>query len=133
MGNRRRMDSAVTLLPQPDSPNRPTVSLAPTLNDTPSTGATRLPWLRNSTLRLVTSSMVRLFLTVQLRIEYFPHAIAKQIEAQHHGEDRHARPQGQRRIGIQIGLGNMQHGAPTRIFRLGSQAEVGQTRFRDDG
>ena len=34
---RRRIDSAVTLLPHPDSPTTPTVSPTPTLNDTPST------------------------------------------------------------------------------------------------
>ena len=34
---RRRMDSAVTLLPHPDSPTTPTVSPAWTVNDTPST------------------------------------------------------------------------------------------------
>src|SRR5215217_1274077 len=36
-GRRRMIDSAVTLLPQPDSPTIPSVSPAPTSNDTPST------------------------------------------------------------------------------------------------
>src|SRR5215203_4164382 len=36
-GSRRMIDSAVTLLPQPDSPTIPSVSPAPTSNDTPST------------------------------------------------------------------------------------------------
>ncbi|PLY57062.1 hypothetical protein HBH1_04692 [Herbaspirillum sp. BH-1] len=57
MGNRRRMDSAVTLLPQPDSPSRPTVSSLPSEKETPSTGATRRPWLRNSIFSLSISSM----------------------------------------------------------------------------
>ena len=36
----RSTDMAVTLLPEPDSPTRPSVSPRPTVNDTPSTAVT---------------------------------------------------------------------------------------------
>ena len=39
-GSSRMIDSAVTLLPQPDSPTMPSVSPAWTSNDTPSTART---------------------------------------------------------------------------------------------
>ncbi len=43
VGNRRRIDSAVTVLPEPDSPTMPTRSWRPTDSRTPLTART-VPW-----------------------------------------------------------------------------------------
>src|SRR5690606_32489871 len=52
-GNRRMMDWAVTLLPQPDSPTIPRVSPAFSENETPSTARTRPSSVSNSVTRLL--------------------------------------------------------------------------------
>src|SRR5258708_23760503 len=53
---RRMSDSAVTDLPQPDSPTRPSVSPAASSNDTPSTAWTTPSRVKNCVLRSLTSS-----------------------------------------------------------------------------
>ena len=53
---RRINDSAVTDLPDPDSPTMATVSPRPTPNDTPRTACTTRSVLRNSTARSLTAS-----------------------------------------------------------------------------
>ena len=52
----RISDSAVTDLPDPDSPTMATVSPRPTVNDTPRTAATTRSVVRNSTARPATAS-----------------------------------------------------------------------------
>ena len=54
-GMRRMSDSAVTLLPQPDSPTMPSVSPAATWNETPSTAWTTPSCVKNWVWRSVTS------------------------------------------------------------------------------
>ena len=56
---RRRTDSAVTLLPQPDSPTTPSVSPAATLYDTPSTARTVPAAVKKCVCRLSISSSGR--------------------------------------------------------------------------
>ena len=53
---RRMTDSALTLLPQPDSPTRATVSPGRTSHDTPSTARTTPPEVVNWVCRSRTSS-----------------------------------------------------------------------------
>src|SRR5947207_15556080 len=55
-GMRRRIDSAVTLLPQPDSPTIAKVSPGMTWNETPSTARTMPSRVKNQVLRSATSS-----------------------------------------------------------------------------
>src|SRR3954451_3276059 len=59
-GTRRSTDSAVTLLPQPDSPTIAKVSPGMTWNDTPSTARTMPSRVKNQVLRSATSSNGRL-------------------------------------------------------------------------
>ncbi len=56
MRTRPRMASALMLLPQPDSPTRPTVSPGAMAKLTPSTAWTSPSWLSNLTARSVTLS-----------------------------------------------------------------------------
>src|SRR5260221_10382245 len=53
---RRISDSAVTDLPQPDSPTMPSVSPAASSNETPSTACTTPSRVKNCVLRSLTSS-----------------------------------------------------------------------------
>jgi hypothetical protein len=53
---RRRRESDVTLLPQPDSPTMASVSPRPTENDTPSTARTTPSRVKKCVFRLCTSS-----------------------------------------------------------------------------
>jgi len=52
----RMSESAVTDLPQPDSPTMPSVSPAASSNDTPSTARTTPSRVKNCVLRSLTSS-----------------------------------------------------------------------------
>ena len=61
MRTRPRMASALMLLPQPDSPTRPTVSPSSMAKLTPSTAWTAPSWLSNVTARSVTFSRLSPF------------------------------------------------------------------------
>src|ERR1700694_1335126 len=52
-------ESALTLLPQPDSPTRPSASPSPSVKDTPLTALTTPSWVKNCVRRSVTSSSGR--------------------------------------------------------------------------
>ena len=52
LGTSRRIEAAVTLLPQPDSPTSPSVRPASIVNDTPSTARTSPASVSNPTFRL---------------------------------------------------------------------------------
>ena len=58
-GIKRMSESALTLLPQPDSPTRPSASPSPSVNDTPLTALTTPSWVKNCVRRSVTSSSGR--------------------------------------------------------------------------
>ena len=61
------IESAVTLLPLPDSPTIPNVSPASSENETPSTALTTPSWVLKCVLRLFTSSIAN-GLLLRLRV-----------------------------------------------------------------
>src|SRR6185312_10461319 len=86
IGTRRKIELAVTLLPQPDSPTRPTVRPCSMLKDTPSTAckspaSVRKPTFRSSTSRSATRSLVLLLQGLELLL----HAVEVLIGVRVHG------------------------------------------------
>src|ERR1700749_534603 len=82
-GISRRIDIAVTDLPQPDSPTIPSVSPALMWNDTPSTARTTPSGVPKCVCRLSTSSSGMSEALGQPRIERVAHPITQQVHRQH--------------------------------------------------
>src|SRR5215467_660953 len=87
-----KIESEVTLLPQPDSPTTASVSPAATENDTPSTARTTPSRVKKCVLRsstsnraVVTSSPFHLLShpPCEARIERVAHTVAQQIHREH--------------------------------------------------
>src|SRR6185503_20773698 len=114
--------SAVTLLPEPDSPTQPTISPASIVRSTSSTavnGATTLP---NSTVRPSISSKA-MRLSLELRVEGVAQAVAHQVELQHGDQDRQAGEGDDPRCPLDELERVGQHRSPLRRRRLRAQAE----------
>src|SRR6266700_5112375 len=93
LGTRPMSESAVMLLPQPDSPTSASVSFRPSVNPTPRTAGYQVPPMRNSVVRSSTTragSALR-SLMAEPRIGRIAQAVAEHVEAQHDHEDRQAR------------------------------------------
>src|SRR3954462_6811707 len=87
---RRRIELAVTDLPQPLSPTTASVSPSATSNDTPSTARFTPSGVRKCVCRFSTSSnAISLETLREARIECVAHAIAQQVD----GEHRHRQEQ----------------------------------------
>src|SRR6476660_5739295 len=87
----RRIDIAVTDLPQPDSPTMPMVWPASTWNETPSTARTTPSSVAKCVCKFSTSnSAIRLDPLGQPRVERIPQPVAQQVHRQHRDaqEDR---------------------------------------------
>ena len=90
---RRMSDSAVTLLPQPDSPTIASVSPRPSANETPSTALT-VPRARvevASAESVAPRAAARWHQSRCARIERVAHRVAEEVGAEHHQADRDAR------------------------------------------
>src|SRR5471030_2981253 len=88
---RRRIDSALTLLPLPDSPTMPRHSRGCTAKLTSSTTVSQPVSPRNWTVRLSTASSGAISgLDLEARIEHVAQAIAEQVHAERGQADRGA-------------------------------------------
>src|SRR6185503_16322680 len=84
---RPRIENPVTVLPQPDSPTRPSTSPGRTSKLTPSTARTTPARVKKWVLRSWTSRV----LTLKARVEHVPEAVADQVDAHDGGEEGEAR------------------------------------------
>src|ERR1043166_9537083 len=138
----RRMLSAVTLLPLPDSPTTASVSPAWSVNDTPSTARTTPSSVKKWVWRSRTSSSVSV--TSRLpssfaperpaRIERVAQAVAEEVERHDREEDRAAGCEehpGERRQHALAARG-VQHVAPARGRGLHADAEEAQEHLTQD-
>src|SRR6202158_4534076 len=89
----RRMESAVTLLPLPDSPTTPTQSPSPMSIDTPSTAVTQPASTRNCTVRSRIESngaAATLVASLQARVQNIAQRVAEEIHAERRKTDGYA-------------------------------------------
>src|ERR1700678_3463474 len=132
---RRRIESALTLLPLPISPTTPRLSPSAMSNDTPSTAVLQPLSPRNWTVRSSTESSGAAIsaLALQSRIEDVAQAVAEQIEAQRGQSDAETRkqhhPPGFGRVVAAFG----DDGAPTRGRRRHADPEEAQRGFGENG
>src|SRR3954453_7922454 len=155
-GTRRRIDSAVALLPQPDSPTIAKVSPGMTWNETPSTARTMPSRVKNQVFSSATSSSGRpatasdnggaaaadgtvsaTALTPgsqaprKARIERVAQSVAKQVDRQHRHRQHDPREQHDV-IGDLKQAAPLGHDvAPARDGGRGAGAEKGQDRLCD--
>src|SRR5438067_7870869 len=90
LGTSRMMESAVMLLPHPDSPTSASVSWRSTVKLTLRMAACQRPSIRNSVVRLSTTSAGALFMP-KPRVGRVAQPIAEHVQSQHDNEDREAR------------------------------------------
>src|SRR3954447_16474134 len=127
-----RIESAVTLLPLPDSPTTPTQSPASTSSETSSIAVTQPVSTRNWTvrLRMARSGAIKSIASLQAGVEHVAERVAEQIEAQcgeadgDAGKQHHPPGLG----GIVAAFGD--DVAPACDRRLNTNAEKTERRFR---
>src|SRR5450755_1639993 len=93
--SRRRTERAVTLLPQPDSPTRPSVPPSSSRHETPSTARTVPARVSKSTRRASTSrsgaaAAMGSELACQPRVERVAKTVAKQVDGEHREREQDA-------------------------------------------
>src|ERR1041384_4080104 len=127
-------ESAVTLLPQPDSPTMPSVSPAATSNEMPLTAWTVPRWVWNSTRRPSTWRRAgELDPATQFGVEGFAEGVADQVEAERRDHDRDAGEDREPRCDLEVLIRARQHRAPLRPRGvLVAEAEEAQAGHVDD-
>src|SRR5919197_1177914 len=154
-GSRPRRASAVTLLPQPDSPTIPSVSPGPISNEIPLTACTVPPPVQKWTRRSSTLSNGSLrtaarrpapaeepedlplpepaHAAAELRVERLAQAVADQVEAEDGDHDRDPRDDGEERRRLEVVVHVGEHRPPLRRGRvLRAEAEEAEPRDVDD-
>src|SRR6266567_6413019 len=134
-GSRRIMDSAVTLLPQPDSPTIPTVSPACTDRLTPST-ARVMPssvtnWVRRSSTRRSASTMSHP--PGEARIEPVAQPVAHQVDREHGQREAGAGKKDRPGRARQEQPARGDHVAPSRDLRWHARAQEREPGLGEDG
>ena len=136
LGIRRRMDSAVTDLPQPDSPTMPSVSPRASSNDTPSTARTTPSSVSNWVCRSRTSRIAftaAVTSSRQPRVEPVAQPVAQKVHRQHgDGEERAGNQDGPGRD-LEEGAALGDDVAPARHFRRHAGAQEAQARLDQHG
>ena len=135
-GISRISESAVMLLPQPDSPTIARVSPAATSKSTPSTALT-MPWrVKNQAWPNVSRRLrekLASFDRTLPRIEDVAHGVAQQVGAEHREADGDAGKDHQpRRRAHVLGRRFREHAAPGRMRLRNAEAEEGQRRLGQD-
>src|SRR5262245_60816362 len=142
IGTSLRMDMAVTVLPQPDSPTTPTVSPRAMLRSTPSTAWTMPSSVAKCVFspRISRSASPTPDLTLRALpshhlagVERIAQSITDEIYAQHREEDRGAWEQRPVRGDVQVVLGVIEDATPGGSIRRKTQAQERQGRLGDDG
>src|ERR1700722_16241519 len=87
------IDSAVIVLPQPDSPTMPSVSPSSTCSDTPSTACTMpfLSWISVRRSSICKSATLSPLPALQPGLERVPERVADEVERNARQHDQHAR------------------------------------------
>src|SRR5512132_3570383 len=132
--NRPRIDSDVTLLPQPDSPTMPSVSPGAMSKLMPLTAYTVPRRVQKRTCMSSTESRGCLLATrPQLPIERLAQPIPDQVEAEHGEDDRKTGDDREERRDRQVLVHVRQHRPPLRRRRvLRTEAEEAEPRNVDD-
>src|SRR5581483_9171170 len=126
-----RTESAVTVLPQPDSPTTPSVSPAAIARSTPSTARTMPSSVEKCTLRpRISSSGAKSHHPA--RVERIAQPVADEVDRQHGEKDRAAGKQRPVRGDGEVVLGVVKNTAPGRDVGRKAEAEKRQRRFGDD-
>src|SRR5487761_1302001 len=135
VGSRFMMDSAVIVLPQPDSPTTPSVSPGSTCNDTPSTAWTTpsrsLIWVWRSLISSSGATNSPFLPALQPCLERVPQRVADEVECDTGQDDRDARRVDQPPVvtALQVREAVGEHRAPVGGGRLDAEpeeAEAGQ-------
>src|SRR5882757_3678631 len=87
---RPRIESPVTVLPEPDSPTMPSTSPRATSNDTPSTAFTTPARVKKWTFRSSTASTADMMLSLQPRVHYVTQLVADQVDRDDRDQQRNA-------------------------------------------
>src|SRR6185437_2310615 len=98
-GRRRMIDSAVTDLPQPDSPTIPSVLPLSTVRSTPSTARTTPARVKKWVRRSSTSSSGAISGLLRTRVEGVAEPVCDEVGAEDQGRDRQARDDDDVRVG----------------------------------
>src|SRR5579864_8552244 len=130
----RMMLSAVTDLPQPDSPTMPSVSPGFSSKETPSTALTMPSLVAKTVCRSWTSSRGAANWTslLQARVEGVAGGVAEQVRGEHGDEDRHAGDDHEVDRVEEVALRVAEHVAPAGSRRLDAQAEEVERRLDED-
>src|SRR5262245_25848575 len=130
-GTSRMIDSDVTLLPQPDSPTRPSISPRSIEKLMPSTARTAPALVSNCVRRPSTASNATA-LDLEPRIERVAQPVTEQVDGEHGQHDREAgkRRQPPRRRHVVAAVG--QHPSPRRRGRLDAEPEKRERGLVDD-
>src|SRR5262245_26028182 len=142
IGTSFKIDMAVTVLPQPDSPTTPTVSPRAIVRSTPSTACTMPSSVLKCVLRPRISRSASLtpdFTSRPLpshhlaRVERIAQSVTDEIDRQHREKDRGAGKHRSMRSDVEIVLGVVEDTAPGGNIGRETQAQERQGRFGDDG
>src|ERR1035437_50040 len=132
-GSSRITARFVTLLPQPDSPTRPSVSPSSRSKETPFTAWTVPSWVRNRTIRSRTDRRATP-LPLQARVESPAQPVAQQIEPDGADHDRGTREEDEVRSGLQEAARVGEHLAPLGDPRVArAKPQEAQPGHVDDG
>src|SRR5262245_50837198 len=123
-GSSPSTESAVTDLPQPDSPTSATTSPRLTVRLTPRTASTGPVRSNSPTWRFSTSSTSGM--SVQRRIEEVAESVTQEVETQGRQEDRQSGQDRQPRVIEKVILSVRQHGSPGCSRRPLAQAQKRQ-------
>src|SRR5438132_829717 len=118
--------SAVTLLPDPDSPTQPTTSPTSSVRSIPSTAMTGAASAPNSTRRSSISTRAMRLLSLELWIERVAQPVAHEIESEHGDENRETRESHHPGRALDELERVGEHRAPLGRRRLRPQAEEAQ-------
>src|SRR5262245_37274370 len=132
-GSRPMIDSAVTDLPQPDSPTMPSVSPLSTEKLTPSTARTAPSRVMKYVRRSSTSSRGMPFLGLAgARVEGVAHAVRDEVRAEDDRRDQDAGDDDDVRVRAVGGAPVLGHGAERGVWGADAQADERQERLAED-
>src|SRR6266851_3722580 len=132
-GTSRRMEKAVIVFPEPDSPTMPTVSPRPTLKLIPSTAWTIPREVKNCVRRSSTRKRGAVTaLSSHSRIDRVSQPISDEAERQHGDGQRQGGDQHLVRIGEDRLVAVRDHDAPARGRGWDADAQVAQGGFQED-
>src|ERR1700682_877206 len=132
-GTSRRMEKAVIVFPEPDSPTMPTVSPRPTLKLIPSTAWTMPREVKNCVRRSSTRNRgAATALSSHSGIDRVSQSISDETEGQHGDGQRQRRDQHFVRVGEDCLVAIRDHDAPARGRGRDADPEVAEGGFEKD-